>query len=144
MGWAPGDPDAAGHGDAFGNPQQTRLQEKLNQLRAPQGGAQMTTLQHPICYSGRAVPRTRADHFQTRGGPFPPFTKGTRRVAVPGATAGVQPSRVRAQRPPAPSQGPGATRGGRPDPRRGRLGRPRAAAPPRAAGKGERAGSCEV
>ena len=68
-GWAPGDPDAAAHGDALGNPQQTRPAEKLNQLQAPQGGAQRATRENTIYYSGHAVPRTRADHFQWAEGP---------------------------------------------------------------------------
>ena len=48
-------------------PQPTRLQ-RLNQLTAPQGGAQMRTLEHPIYYSGHAV-QNPAAHFQSGEGP---------------------------------------------------------------------------
>lgn len=69
-------------------PQPTRPQ-RLNQLKAPQGGAQMTTLEHPIYYSGHAVPRTQRIIFRVgRALPGSPFTKGTRRVPVPGRHRG--------------------------------------------------------
>lgn len=48
LGWAPGAPGAAGHGGAVGSPQQARPEEKLDPLRAPQGGAQISTLENPI------------------------------------------------------------------------------------------------
>lgn len=102
----------------------------------------MTTLEHPIYYSGHAVPRTQRITFQVgRALPGSPFTKGTRWVPVPGRHRGVQPSRVRAQSPLRALAGRWEPLRQAAGPRRRRPGRPRAAAPSQAAGKGGQAGT---
>ena len=97
-------------------PPQPTGPQLLNQLKAPQGGAQMTTLEHPSIIQGTQS-REPGRSFSERGGLYRALRSQKELVesqsatgGSSGATAGVQPSRARAQSPLAPSQGRGATR----------------------------------
>lgn len=92
-------------------PPQPTGPQRLNQLKAPQGGAQMTTLEHPSIIQGTQS-REAGRSFSEGGGLCRALCSQKELVGSqsPGATAGVQPSRARAQSPLAPSQGRGASR----------------------------------